>query len=50
VIEVNIHPSADWPSLVGTTNVMYEEARAIGLGTEKFALDGTHTGTGAGAI
>jgi uncharacterized protein (DUF2126 family) len=49
VIEVNIHPSADWPGLVDRTTVMYEEARQIGLGTDKFALDGTHTGTGGGS-
>jgi uncharacterized protein (DUF2126 family) len=49
VIEVNIHPSTDWPGLVETTTTMYEEARLIGLGTEKFALDGTHTATGGGS-
>ena len=49
VIEINIHPSVDWPGLVETTTVTYEEARRIGLGPEKFALDGTHTGTGGGS-
>jgi uncharacterized protein (DUF2126 family)/transglutaminase-like putative cysteine protease len=49
VIEVNIHPSGDWPDIVETTTVMYEEARRIGLAAEKFALDGTHTGTGGGS-
>jgi uncharacterized protein (DUF2126 family) len=49
VVEVNIHPSTDWEGLVETTTVMYEEARRIGLGAEKFALDGTHTGTGGGS-
>jgi len=48
VIEVNIHPSASWPELVERTMTMVREARAVGLGTEKFALDGTHTGTGGG--
>ncbi len=49
VIEVNIHPSNSWPELAERTLTMFREARAVGLGTEKFALDGTHTGTGGGA-
>jgi uncharacterized protein (DUF2126 family)/transglutaminase-like putative cysteine protease len=49
VIEVNIHPSVDWPGLVEKITLMYEEARRIGLGPEKFALDGTHTATGGGS-
>jgi uncharacterized protein (DUF2126 family)/transglutaminase-like putative cysteine protease len=48
VIEVNIHPSADWDELVKKTSVLYEEARLSRLGTEKFMLDGRHTGTGGG--
>ena len=48
VIEVNIHPSADWDSLVARTRALYEDAKASGLGTEKFMLDGRHTGTGGG--
>ncbi len=48
VIEVNIHPSASWPELAQRTLAMVHEARQVGLGTEKFALDGTHTGTGGG--
>ena len=31
-----------------TTTVLYEEARQSRLGTEKFMLDGRHTGTGGG--
>ena len=49
VIEVNIHPSGDWPGLVVRTTALYEESRRLGLSTEKFALDGTHTGTGGGS-
>ena len=49
VIEVNIHPSASWPELAGRTEKIVEEARALGLITEKFRLDGTHTGTGGGS-
>ena len=48
VIEVNVHPAASWPELVDITEVLYDEARQCRLGTEKFELDGTHTGTGGG--
>ena len=48
VIEVNVHPAGDWVELVDLTQTLYEEARAIGLSTEKFMLDGRHTGTGGG--
>jgi uncharacterized protein (DUF2126 family)/transglutaminase-like putative cysteine protease len=48
VIEVNIHPSHGWDEMVATTNAIYEEARLTRLGTEKFMLDGRHTGTGGG--
>ncbi len=48
VIEVNIHPAADWPGLCAVTTALYEEARLTRLGTEKFMLDGRHTGTQGG--
>ncbi len=48
VIEVNIHPAKDWEELVANTHTLYEEARLSRLGTEKFMLDGRHTGTGGG--
>ncbi|CAN5264186.1 hypothetical protein BH11PSE11_BH11PSE11_16340 [soil metagenome] len=48
VIEVNVHPSSSWKELVGTVTFLYEEARLTRLGTEKFMLDGRHTGTGGG--
>ena len=48
VIEVNVHPSENWTQLVKTTSTLYEEARLARLGTEKFMLDGRHSGTGGG--
>ena len=48
VIEVNVHPAASWRELIDTTRTLYEEARQSRLATEKFMLDGRHTGTGGG--
>ncbi len=48
VLEVNIHPAASWRELVANTTTLYEQARLSRLGTEKFMLDGRHTGTGGG--
>jgi uncharacterized protein (DUF2126 family) len=48
VIEVNIHPAHTWDELVENTKIIYEEARQTRLATEKFMLDGRHTGTGGG--
>jgi uncharacterized protein (DUF2126 family)/transglutaminase-like putative cysteine protease len=48
VIEVNIQPTRSWDELTDVMETLYGEARAARLGTEKFALDGTHTGTGGG--
>jgi uncharacterized protein (DUF2126 family)/transglutaminase-like putative cysteine protease len=48
VIEVNIHPAHDWDELVDHTEFLYEAARQTRLSTEKFMLDGRHTGTGGG--
>ena len=45
VIEVNIHPASSWKDLVTNITLLYEEARLTRLGTEKFMLDGRHTGT-----
>ena len=48
VIEVNVHPARNWQELVDNTTAIYEDARQMRLGTEKFMLDGRHTGTGGG--
>jgi uncharacterized protein (DUF2126 family)/transglutaminase-like putative cysteine protease len=48
VIEVNLQPARKWDELVSNTTILYEEARQARLGTEKFMLDGRHTGTGGG--
>jgi len=48
VIEVNIHPAHTWTEVVDHMTILHEEARLSRLGTEKFMLDGRHTGTGGG--
>ncbi len=48
VIEVNIPPARNWEELVDTTTTVYAEARESRLTTEKFMIDGKHTGTGGG--
>jgi uncharacterized protein (DUF2126 family) len=48
VIEVNIHPAANWDELVDNTTAVYDLANQSRLGAEKFMLDGQHTGTGGG--
>ena len=48
VIEVNVHPAVNWAEQVQRTEELYEEARLVGLATEKFNLDGRHVGTGGG--
>ncbi len=48
VIEVNIHPAHNWRELVQHTEFLYDAAWRSRLSTEKFMLDGRHTGTGGG--
>ncbi|MEL6590438.1 MAG: transglutaminase family protein, partial [Bacteroidota bacterium] len=48
VIEVNIHPARQWSEIVNNYEHLFEAARLSRLGTEKFMLDGKHTGTGGG--
>ncbi|HEY0796243.1 MAG TPA: transglutaminase family protein [Acidisarcina sp.] len=48
VIEVNIQPAASWDQMVASITSLYEMARQCRLGTEKFLMDGQHSGTGGG--
>ncbi|GAA5320228.1 MAG: transglutaminase family protein [Candidatus Pelagadaptatus aseana] len=48
VIEVNIHPADSWREMVRNMTELYTAARESRLATEKFMLDGRHTGTGGG--
>ena len=48
VIEVNVHPASNWQECVDITTAVYEETRQTRLGTDKFLIDGRHTGTGGG--
>ena len=48
VIEVNVHPATSWNEIVQRGTELYEEARQVGLATEKFMLDGSHVSTGGG--
>ncbi len=45
---MNVHPAQNWKTCVEITRDLYEEARLSRLGTEKFMVDGRHTGTGGG--
>jgi uncharacterized protein (DUF2126 family) len=48
VIEVNIHPAHHWKELVANTEFLYDAAWRTRLSSEKFMVDGRHTGTGGG--
>ncbi|GAA2980599.1 uncharacterized protein (DUF2126 family) [Microbacterium terrae] len=48
VIEVNVQPTGSWADQRDLTLSLYEHARHSRLSTEKFDLDGLHTGTGGG--
>jgi uncharacterized protein (DUF2126 family) len=45
---VNIHPAKTWQDVVKNYNILFDTARESSLGSEKFMLDGKHTGTGGG--
>ncbi|MEP6798677.1 MAG: transglutaminase family protein [Lapillicoccus sp.] len=48
VIEVNVQPTTTWAQQRALTTELYSQARQVRLTTEKFDLDGLHTGTGGG--
>lgn len=48
VIEVNLQPTASWAEQRELTLALYDEATRARLTTEKFDVDGLHTGTGGG--
>jgi len=48
VLEVNVHPAKSWRELIHNYDVLFEQAHLSRLSTEKFMLDGKHTGTGGG--
>ncbi|WP_109829441.1 transglutaminase family protein [Reichenbachiella versicolor] len=48
VIEVNIHPAKNWNEVLKNYEILYQKAAETKLATEKFNLDGKHTGTGGG--
>jgi uncharacterized protein (DUF2126 family)/transglutaminase-like putative cysteine protease len=48
VIEVNVHPADSWDDMVERTTHLYDAAHLTRLTTEKFMLDGRHSGTGGG--
>jgi uncharacterized protein (DUF2126 family) len=48
VIEVNVQPATSWREAVDITFGLYEDAAKVGLGANRFLVDGRHTGTGGG--
>ncbi|MGH8766457.1 MAG: DUF2126 domain-containing protein, partial [Burkholderiales bacterium] len=48
VLEANIQPARNWGDLVDSISFLYEKAHETRLSTEKFMVDGRHTGTGGG--
>ena len=48
VLEVNVQPAANWNELVTHAQFLYDTAHELRMASEKFMVDGRHTGTGGG--
>ncbi|MEM1357087.1 MAG: transglutaminase family protein [Bacteroidota bacterium] len=48
VVEVNVHPATNWRDIVHNYSTIFARAKESKLGTNKFMIDGRHTGTGGG--
>ena len=48
VVEVNVHPASNWRDIVDNYTTLFDLAKESQLGTNKFMVDGRHTGTGGG--
>ena len=48
VVEVNAQPAKSWRDIVHNYGRLFDLAKESKLGTNKFMLDGRHTGTGGG--
>lgn len=48
VVEVNVHPATNWRDIVDNYSRIFARAKESKLGTNKFMIDGRHTGTGGG--
>lgn len=48
VLEVNIQPAGSWNELKENLSILYEEAKHIGLGADKFMMDGRQIAAGGG--
>ncbi|MEM1120135.1 MAG: transglutaminase family protein [Bacteroidota bacterium] len=48
VVEVNVHPADSWQGIRHIYDTLFQAANNVKLGTNKFMLDGKHTGTGGG--
>ena len=49
VVEVNLHAARSWREAVAISQGVYEDARLVRLGAEKYMRDGRETGTGGGS-
>ncbi|MES2205652.1 MAG: transglutaminase family protein [Pseudomonadota bacterium] len=48
VLEVNVPPLSKWSELRNLGEILYEEAREVGLSAHRFMIDGRPVGTGGG--